>query len=107
MLALITKEAYSSLFLGVLAGAMIYSKFDFVTTVDTLTNDGVISAVSGTAGIFIFLVLLGVIVALINKTGGSAAFGRWAATHIKTRAGAMFATFILGVLILSTIISTA
>lgn len=99
VLALITKEAYSSLFLGVLAGAMIYSKFDFVTTVDTLTNDGVISAVSGTAGIFIFLVLLGVIVALINKTGGSAAFGRWAATHIKTRAGAMFATFILGVLI--------
>ncbi|MBQ4062182.1 MAG: Na+/H+ antiporter NhaC family protein [Christensenellaceae bacterium] len=99
VLALITKEVYSSLFLGVLSGAMIYSKFDFVGTVDVLTNDGVISAVSGTAGIFIFLVLLGVIVALINKTGGSAAFGNWAATHIKTRVGAMFATFVLGILI--------
>ena len=84
-LALITKEVYSSLFLGVLAGAMIYSKFNFVGTVDALTNEGVIKAVSNTAGIFIFLVLLGTVVALVNKAGGSASFGRWAATHIKTK----------------------
>jgi len=99
VLALVTKEVYSSLFLGVLSGAIIYSKFDFVGTVSTLTSDGFIPAVSDTAGIFIFLVLLGVIVALINKAGGSAAFGRWAATHIKTKVGAAFATFVLGVLI--------
>ena len=98
-LALITKEVYSSLFLGVLSGALIYSKFDFVTTVDSLTNHGVISAVSGTAGIFIFLVLLGIVVALVNKAGGSMAFGKWAATHIKSRVGAALATFVLGVLI--------
>ena len=98
-LALITKEVYSSLFLGVLSGALIYAKFNFIGTIDALTNDGVIAAVSGTAGIFIFLVLLGIVVALINKTGGSAAFGRWAAAHIKTRVGAMLATFALGVLI--------
>ncbi|MBQ9941662.1 MAG: Na+/H+ antiporter NhaC family protein [Christensenellaceae bacterium] len=98
-LALITKEVYSSLFLGVLSGALIYSKFDFIGTVDAVTSIGVVPAVAGTAGIFVFLVLLGVIVALINKTGGAAAFGRWAATHIKTRVGAMLATFVLGVLI--------
>ncbi|MBQ9760384.1 MAG: Na+/H+ antiporter NhaC family protein [Clostridia bacterium] len=98
-LALITKEVYSSLFIGILAGAMLYADFAFNGTVDALINDGLISAVSGTAGIFIFLVELGIIVALINKTGGSAAFGRWAKTHIKTRAGAMIATFFFGVLI--------
>ncbi|MBQ3112433.1 MAG: Na+/H+ antiporter NhaC family protein, partial [Firmicutes bacterium] len=69
-LALITKEVYSSLFLGVLSGALIYSKFDFIGTVDAVTSIGVVPAVAGTAGIFVFLVLLGVIVALINKTGG-------------------------------------
>ena len=99
VLALITKEVYSSLFLGVLSGALIYSRFNFVATVDSFTTQGVIPAVSGTAGIFIFLVLLGIIVALINKTGGSAAFGRWASENIKTRVGAMFATFVLGILI--------
>jgi Na+/H+ antiporter NhaC len=67
--------------------------------IDVLTSDAIISAVSGTAGIFIFLVILGAIVALINKTGGSYAFGRWAETHIKSRVGAMLATFALGVLI--------
>ena len=99
MLALMTKEVYSSLFVGVLAGALLYSKFDIVKTVDSITNDGFISAVSGTAGIFVFLVLLGVLVALINKAGGSAAFGRWAQKHIKTKVGASICTFILGVLI--------
>ena len=81
-LALITKEVYSSLFIGILSGALLYSNFSFTGTMDTLINDGLISAVSGTAGIFIFLVELGIIVALINKAGGSAAFGNWAKTHI-------------------------
>lgn len=98
-LALITKEVYSSLFIGILSGALLYSDFSFTGSVDALINDGLISAVSGSAGIFIFLVELGIIVALINKAGGSAAFGRWAKTHIKSRVGAILATFLLGVLI--------
>ncbi len=98
-LALITKEVYSSLFIGILAGGILHSGFSFTGTLDSVINDGLISAVAGTAGIFIFLVELGVIVALINKAGGSAAFGDWAKTHIKTRVGAMLATFVLGVLI--------
>jgi len=98
-LALITKEVYSSLFIGILLGGLLCSNFNPVGTVDYLLNDGIISAVSGTAGIFIFLVILGAIVALVNRAGGSAAFGRWAETHIKSRVGAIIATFILGVLI--------
>ena len=98
-LALITKEVYSSLFIGVLVGALMHAKFNFATTMDTVINDGLIESVKGTAGIFIFLVILGVIVALVNKTGASAAFGHWAETHIKTKVGAMLATFVLGVLI--------
>ncbi len=98
-LALITKEVYSSLFIGILTGAILYSGFSFTGTLDGIINEGLISAVSGTAGIFIFLVELGIIVALINRAGGSAAFGEWAKTHIKTRVGAMLATFVLGVLI--------
>ena len=98
-LALITKEVYSSLFIGILSGALLYSNFSFTGTLDSLINDGLISAVSDSAGIFIFLVELGIIVALVNKAGGSAAFGNWAKTHIKTRTGAMLATFVLGVLI--------
>ncbi len=98
-LALITKEVYSSLFIGIVAGGILFSGFSFTGTLDGVINEGLISAVSGTAGIFIFLVELGVIVALINKAGGSAAFGEWAKTHIKTRVGAMLATFVLGVLI--------
>jgi len=98
-LALITKEVYSSLFVGILTGGLLYTNFKPIESVDALLNDGLISAVSGTAGIFIFLVELGIIVALINKAGGSAAFGRWAQTHIKSRVGAIIATFVLGVLI--------
>ncbi len=98
-LALITKEVYSSLFLGIVVGAIFASGGSVATTIDHVVNDGLISAISGTAGIFLFLVILGVIVALINKSGGSAAFGRWAETHIKSRIGAQLATFILGVLI--------
>ena len=99
VLALITKEVYSSLFIGILAGALLHSNFNIVGTVDSLVNEGLIASVSGTAGIFVFLVILGVMVALINKTGGSAAFGKWASTHIKSKIGASLATFALGVLI--------
>ncbi len=103
-LALITKEVYSSLFVGIVVGgflsANIFSSgFSFTGAMDYIINDGLISAVSDSAGIFIFLVLLGIMVALINKSGGSRAFGNWAVKNIKSRAGAMVATFILGVLI--------
>lgn len=98
-LALITKEVYSSLFVGIAVGGLMYTNFDFLGTMDAVTKDGLIDAVTGNAGIFIFLVELGIIVALVNKAGGSAAFGKWAATHIKTRMGAMLATFVLGILI--------
>ena len=98
-LALITKEVYSSLFIGIVAGGLLATAFNPVHTVGAVVNDGFISAVSGNAGIFIFLVLLGVLVALINKAGGSAAFGEWASKHIKTKIGASIATFLFGVLI--------
>ena len=97
-LALITKEVYSSLFIGAVAGALFYAGFH-VEALDSLLNDGIVAAIRDNAGIFMFLVLLGILVALLNKAGGSAAFGRWAKTHIKTRGGAMFATFLLGILI--------
>ena len=99
VLALITKEAYSSLFIGILVGALFQCGFSPVSTLDTMINDGFISAIEGNAGIFLFLVLLGIIVALVNASGGSAAFGRWAEKNIRTRVGAMLATFVLGVLI--------
>lgn len=98
-LALITKEVYSSLFIGIALGGFLAANWHPVKALDYLLNEGLISAVSDTAGIFIFLVILGIMVALINKAGGSAAFGRWAQTHIKTRTGATLATFVLGVLI--------
>ena len=98
-LALITKEAYSSLFIGIFVGGLFAANFRPVKAVDTLVNDGLIAAVSGTAGIFVFLVVLGILVALVNKAGGSAAFGAWAQKNIKSRTGAMLATFVLGVLI--------
>lgn len=98
-LALITKEVYSSLFIGIVLGGLLVVNWNPVGALDKVINDGLIAAVSGTAGIFIFLVILGAMVALINKAGGSAAFGRWAEKNIKSRVGAMFATFILGILI--------
>ena len=98
-LALITKEVYSSLFAGILLGGLFVANWNPVTELDHVMNDGIISAISGTAGIFLFLVILGSLVALINKAGGSAAFGRWAKANIKSRTGAIIATFILGVLI--------
>jgi len=98
-LALITKEVYSSLFIGILVGALISSGFNFAATIDNVTNVAIIDAVAGNAGIFVFLVILGIIVALVNKAGGSAAFGKWAAKNIKSKVGAALATFALGVLI--------
>ncbi len=98
-LALITKEVYSSLFVGIVVGGLLATGFNPIHTIDTVVSDGFISAVSGSAGIFAFLVILGVIVALLNKAGGSQAFGRWAAKHVKTKVGAALATFCFGVLI--------
>ena len=99
LLALITKEAYSSLFIGILIGALLHCNFAPVNTLDTVIGDGFISAIADNGGIFLFLVILGAIVALVNAAGGSAAFGRWAEKNIRTRVGAMLATFVLGVLI--------
>lgn len=98
-LALITKEVYSSLFVGVVIGALLYARSDPATTLNTIIGKGLTSAVADSAGIFIFLVILGIIVCLVNRSGGSHAFGRWAKKHIKTRVGAAVATFCLGVLI--------
>ena len=101
VLALITKETYSSLFVGILVGALFAAGFSPVGALDTMINDGFIGAIADgwNAGIFMFLVLLGILVALVNTAGGSAAFGRWAVRHVHTRTGAMLATFLLGVLI--------
>ena len=98
-LALIIKEAYSSLFIGGVIGALFFTEFHPIAALDTLINDGMVPAVADNAGIFIFLVILGIIVAIVNISGGSAAFGKWAAQNIKTKVGATIATFILGVLI--------
>ncbi len=99
LLALVTKEAYSSLFIGVVLGAVMASSVSFTGTVDLITVDGLTTAVADNAGILIFLVILGIIVALINKSGASRAFGQWASKNIKTKVGASLATFALGVLI--------
>ncbi len=100
-LALVTKEVYSSLFIGILVGSLFYSNFSFEGTVLHIFNDGIIGVLSDSynVGILVFLVILGTMVALMNKAGGSAAFGRWASVHIKTKAGAQLATIFLGVLI--------
>ena len=101
VLALITKEVYSSLFIGIVTGALIYTGFSPIATLDTVINEGFINSVADAwnIGIFMFLILLGTMVALMNKAGGSAAFGEWAKKHVKTRAGALLSTFLLGVLI--------
>ena len=99
-LALLTKEVYSSLFIGILSGALIYSNFNFWGMV-TNTFDVMVSklADSWNVGILIFLVVLGMMVSLVNKAGGSAAYGRWAEKHIKGRVGALISTSVLGMLI--------
>ena len=100
-LALITKEVHSSLFAGIVVGALMYTKGNFHATLDTILQDGFLASLSdsGNMGIIMFLVILGVIVAMINKAGGSAAYGKWAVKTIKTRKGALLATFGLGCLI--------
>jgi len=101
VLALITKEVYSSLFIGILAGGLMYTGFNFEATMQHVFVDGMIGQLtdSWNMGILIFLVVLGAMVVLMNRAGGSAAFGRWAADHIKTRVGAQLATVALGCLI--------
>ena len=101
VLALITKEVYSSLFIGILIGGVFYSGFTFETTVLHVFEDGIIGVLTDSynMGILVFLVILGIMVCMMNKAGGSAAFGRWASEHIKSRVGAQLATILLGVLI--------
>ena len=100
-LALITKEVYSSLFIGIVVGGILYSGGKFEGTVMHVFSDGIVSVLSDSynVGILVFLVLLGGMVALMNKAGGSSAFGKWAGSHIKTRVGAQLVTILLGVLI--------
>ncbi len=107
-LALITKEVYSSLFAGIVTGGVLFAistansfMNGFEVTFKSIVNEGIIANIADSynVGILVFLVVLGAIVVLMNKAGGSRAYGEWAATHIKTRAGACIATFILGVLI--------
>ncbi|MDE7066726.1 MAG: Na+/H+ antiporter NhaC family protein [Schaedlerella arabinosiphila] len=101
VLALITKEVYSSLFVGILIGGVFYSGFTFERTMTHVFQDGIIGSLSDAynVGILVFLVLLGILVCMMNQAGGSAAFGRWASEHIKSRVGAQLATVLLGVLI--------
>ena len=101
VLALITKEVYSSLIIGIIAGGFIYSGGKPVEAMNHILFDGFVSSLADSynMGIIIFLVLLGMLVAMMNKAGGSAAFGRWASRHIKSRVGAQLATIVLGCLI--------
>lgn len=100
-LALITKEVYSSLFIGILVGGLLWSGFEFEGTMTHVLSDGFVGSLSDeyNVGILLFLVILGALVVMMNKAGGSAAFGRWAAAHIKSRIGAQIATIILGIFI--------
>ena len=101
VLALITKEVYSSLFVGIVVGALIYSGFKFEGTVTQIFEGGIIKVLADSynVGILIFLVILGSVVCMMNKAGGSAAFGRWASKKIHTRVGAELAAIVLGILI--------
>ncbi len=100
-LALITKEVYSSLFIGIVVGGLLYSNFSFEGTLNHVFSGGIVASLSDSynVGILIFLVILGTMVCLMNKAGGSAAFGRWAKKNIKSRAGAQLASVLLGCLI--------
>jgi len=100
-LALITKEVYSSLFIGIICGALLHANYKPITAYDTIFNEGFIASLADgwNVGILIFLVVLGTVVCLMNKAGGSAAYGEWARRKIRTRKGALLSTFGLGVLI--------
>ncbi|MFV0315165.1 MAG: Na+/H+ antiporter NhaC family protein, partial [Anaerotignum sp.] len=105
ILALITKEVYSSLFVGIVVGALFYTNFDlnqaYITIFTNETEGGFLAKLSDSwnVGILVFLVVLGIMVSVMNKAGGSAAYGAWAAERIKTRKGALLSTFLLGVLV--------
>ena len=99
VLALITKETFSSLFIGIVVGGLLVAGFAPTGTLDAVISSGLIPALADNAGIFLFLVILGIMVALVNGTGGADAFGKWAAKRIKSRVGVQIATFFLGVLI--------
>ena len=104
VLALNTKEVYTSLLVGIATGALLFANGNLELALNTLffnEDGGMVAKLSDSSnvGILVFLVMLGILVALMNKAGGSAAFGRWASTHIHTRAGAQFMTLVLGVLI--------
>ena len=101
VLALITKEVYSSLFIGILAGGLLYAHFNITVAMQHIFVDGMIGQLSDSwnVGILVFLVVLGSMVMLMNRAGGSAAFGKWAVTHVKTKVGAQIATIVLGMLI--------
>lgn len=100
-LALLTKEVYSSLFIGIIVGGLLFANFSLEGTLLHVFNDGIanVLADSYNVGILVFLVILGTMVCLMNKAGGSAAFGRWAKEHVKSRVGAQLAIIILGCLI--------
>ena len=101
ILALITREVYSSLFIGITVGAVLAANGNFEKTLENIFTNGIVASVSDpyNVGILVFLIMLGSIVSLMNKAGGSAAFGRWADDHIKTRRGAQLSTILLGILI--------
>ena len=101
VLALLTKEAYSSLFIGIIMGGLFFSGFSFTGTLTHIFKDGLVAQLSDSynVGILVFLVFLGIIVCLMHKAGGSAAFGKWAAEHVKSRVGVQLATILLGLLI--------
>lgn len=99
LVALFTKEVFSSLFLGIVTGAILASGGSLGVFLNNLVQKGFITSISQTSGIFIFLVVLGIIVVLINYSGGSKAFGNWANSKIKTRRGSQFATFFLCIML--------
>lgn len=94
-MALLTKEVYSSLFLGIVVGGILGSAGSLSKVLDNIVNQGIINSISQTSGIFIFLVVLGIMVVLINHSGGSKAFGNWAGKKIKSRKGSQVSTFFL------------
>ena len=101
LLTLVTKEVYSSLFIGIVAGGILHSGFSFEGTMAAVLADGFVKSVADpyNVGILLFLVLLGAMVSMMNRTGASAAFGRWAQANIRSRVGAQVATAVLGLLI--------
>ncbi len=101
ILALITKEVYSSLFLGLVAGALLYARFNTIDTLEAVFTKGIIAGLSssGNIGILTFLVTLGILVVLLGRSGGTAAYGRWAGKHIHSRRVAMLSTFAMGVVL--------